>query len=74
MFYKHWYGFISQLTFTCSKLIIETLEESVKYVQSEHWCRFSDAIVNFEHISPLFLVFLLLTLNRYILAGNDVIE
>ena len=38
---------------TWSKLTIETLEQSVKYVQS---------IVNFEHISHLILVFLLLTL------------
>ena len=27
------------------------------------WCRSGVFIVNFEHISPLFLVFLLLTLN-----------
>ena len=36
---------------TCSKLAIEKLEEGVKY----------DFIVNFEHISHLVLVFLLLT-------------
>ena len=36
----------SQLTFTCSKSTIETLEKGVKYV----------FIVNFEHISHLFLV------------------
>ena len=28
-----------------------------------------NTIVNFEYISHLFLVFLLLTLNKYILAG-----
>ena len=29
-----WYGILNQLTFTCSKSIIETLENGVKYVQS----------------------------------------
>ena len=53
----------SQPVFTCSKLIIETLEEGVKYVQLCHWRRSSIFIVNFEHISHLVLVFLLLTLN-----------
>ena len=33
---------------TCSKLIIETLEQDVKYVQ------YVDLIVNFEHILHLF--------------------
>ena len=48
----------------CSKLTIETLEQSVKYVQGCQW-RGSDVfIVNFEHISHLVLVFLLLTLSR----------
>ena len=40
-----------QLTFACSKSIIETLEKGVKY------------------ISHLFLVFLLLTLNKQMLTG-----
>ena len=39
MFYKgcfvNIYMVLSQLKFTCSKSIIETLEEGVKYVQSE---------------------------------------
>ena len=43
------------LTFTCLKSIIETLEKDVKYVQSV-------LIINFELISHLLLVFLLLTL------------
>ena len=47
----------SQLTFTCSKLIIETLGKS-------QWRRSGVFIVNYEHISHLFLVFLLLTLNK----------
>ena len=42
---------------TCSKLTIETLEQGVKYVQSYV------LIVNFEQISHLVLVFLLLTLS-----------
>ena len=44
---------------TCSNATIETLEKGVKYV----------FIVNFEHISHLFLVFLLLTLNKSVLHG-----
>ena len=42
------------LAFTCSKLTIETLEQGVKY---------GVFIVNYENISHLVLVFLLLTLN-----------
>ena len=41
----------------CSKLTIKTPEQC-------HWCRSGVSIVNFEHISHLFLVFLLLTLSR----------
>ena len=48
----------SQAVFTCSKLTIESLEQGVNY------CRYSGVfIVNFEHISQLVLVFILLTLN-----------
>ena len=43
----------------CSKLIIKTPERR----------RSGDFIVNFEHISHLFLAFLLLTLNKQMLAG-----
>ena len=42
---------------TCSKLTIKTLKR-------RHWCRSVVFIVNFEHISHLVLVFLLLTLSR----------
>ena len=42
------------------------LEKGVKYVHSR---RSGVFIVNFEHISHLFLVFLLLTLNKQMLAG-----
>ena len=46
----------SQEAITSSKLSIETLEKSLKYV-------------NFEHILRLFLEFLLLTWNKLLLAG-----
>ena len=46
-----------QSVFTYSKLTIETPER-------RHWRRSGVFIVNFEHISHLVLVFLLLTLNR----------
>ena len=48
---------IRKRCFTCSKLTIKTSEW-------RHWCRSGAFIVNFEHISHLFLMFLLLTLNR----------
>ena len=48
---------IMQLTFTCLKLIIETLEKGVRR-------RSGIFIVNFEHISHLCLVFLLFTLSK----------
>ena len=41
----------------CSKLTIKTLER-------RQWCRSDVCSVNFEHTSHLFLVFLLLSLNR----------
>ena len=49
---------MSQLIFTCSKSTTETLEKGAKYIPSGAFN------VNFEHISHLFLVFLLLTLNK----------
>ena len=55
----------SQLTFTCSKSTIETLEKGVKYVQT---------YVNFEHISQLYLVFLFSTLNKQMLAGFKLLD
>ena len=39
----------------CSKPAIETLEKGVKYVQSQ-WRPSGVFIVNFEHISHVFLV------------------
>ena len=44
----------------CSKSTIKTSERRHSGV----------FIVNFEHISPHFLLFLLLTLNKYLLAGS----
>ena len=46
----------------CSKLTLKTPER-------RHWRRSGVFIVNFEHISHLVLVFLLLTLNRQMPAG-----
>ena len=56
-----------QLTFTCSKSTIETLEKGIKYVQSLR--RSCAIIVKFEHICHLILIFLLWTLHKYILDG-----
>ena len=53
---------MTQLTLTCSNSTIETLEKGVKYVLLYHVF-----IVYFEHISHLFLVFLLLTVNHVFL-------
>ena len=44
---------------------LETLEKGVKYVQSS-----VVFVIDFEHISVLFLVFLLFTMNRKIFVGN----
>ena len=59
---------VTQPAVTCSKLTIETLEQGVKYVQSQQerrqWRRSDVFVVAFEHISHLVLVFLLLTLSR----------
>ena len=56
---------LSQPKITCSKLTIETLEKGVARVfivnfeRISHWCLY----VNFEHISYIVTVFLLLTLS-----------
>ena len=42
---------LSQLTFTCSKSTIETLEKSVKYVQSFNKVFLGVSIVDFEQIN-----------------------
>ena len=63
-----WYrGIVSQPAITCSKLINETLEQGLKYVQSykrRYWHCSGVIIANSEHISHIVLVLLLLTLSR----------
>ena len=62
----------SQLTFTCSNSTIETLGKrckicskfTVKTLERRCWCRSSVFVVNFEHISHLFLAFLSMTLSK----------
>ena len=49
----------------CSNLTIKTPEW-------HHWHRSIVCIVNFEHISHIFLKFLLLTLNKLMLTETDV--
>ena len=51
----------------CSKLTIKAPEQ-------HHWRRSGIFIVNFEHISHLVLVFLLLTLNIQLSAGPNVMK
>ena len=51
----------TELAFTCVKTTIEAQEKGVKYVQRMASGVF---IINFEYISHLFLVFLLLALNK----------
>ena len=66
----------SQLIFTCSQSSIET-EKVLIYVQKltiktperRHGCCAGVFIVNFEHITHLFLMSLLLTLNKWMLNG-----
>ena len=64
-------GYLAQLAFTCSNLTKETLGQGLK---GRHWRRSGVFTVNFEHISHIFLVFLLLTLNRQMLAGYPCID
>ena len=45
------------------------LKLTIKTSQQCHWHRSGVFIVNFEHISYLFLVFLFLTFNMYLFAG-----
>ena len=64
---------------------METLEKGVKTVISyqyrhHYWPQYvTDSlagvfIVNFEHISHIFLLLLLLTLNKYMLAGRVITQ
>ena len=53
----------SQLTFTCSKFKVNN-RNNRKRCEMCQWRRPDVFIVNFEHISHLFLMFLLLNLNK----------
>ena len=60
-----------QLTVTCSKSTMETLEScekclklTIKTTERCHWHRSGVFIFIFGHISHLFIVFLFLTLNK----------
>ena len=64
--------FVSQPAITCSNLTTETLEQGMKYVQSQQYVVL--VLVNFVHISQLVLVFLFLTLSREIRAGLILFE
>ena len=53
----------------CSKLTIKTLKQRKKRASKRpHFLFFSVFIVNFEHNSYFFLVFLMLSVNMYSLA------
>ena len=70
----------THLTFTCSKSTIEKIKKrceicsklTIKTAERCHWYCSGVSIVKFEHISHLFLMFLLLTLNKLMLAGEIV--
>ena len=49
---------VTQLTFTCSKSTIQTLEKSIKYVQSKQW-------ENHNDVTDFILVLLLLALKIF---------
>ena len=73
--WPNWKKGRSQPAITFSKLTIETLEQgelTIKTPERRHWRRSGVLTVNFEHISQLVLVFLLLTFNRLIPAGSYV--
>ena len=69
-----WFSACSRQTFTCSKSTICSKCEicsklTIKSTERRQWPRFGVFVVNFEHISHLFLVSLLFTLNKEMLAG-----
>ena len=63
VYYLRNYNKVSQSAITSSKVTIETLEQrceicsklTIKPPKQLHWRRFGSFIVNFEHISHLFL-------------------
>ena len=44
---------------------------TIKTPKRQQWRHFGVFIVNFEHISQIFVLFLMLTLNKGILAGEE---
>ena len=48
----------------------DVYSKSTMKTSERHWCHFCVFIVDFERISNLFLKFILLTLNRWMLAGE----
>ena len=60
----YYYSLLPQPTFTCSKLTIEALEQRCE-ICSKLTIKVKTGVLiaNFEHISHLVLVFLLITLN-----------
>ena len=72
---------IIQSAFTCSKLTVETLEQGVKYVQSQQQRHQNDArrrsgvfIVNFEHILGVFIVNFELILGVFIVNFEHILQ
>ena len=47
---------------------------TIKALEQRQWCRSGVFIVNFEHISRFFLVFIFLTLNRLMFVGTYCLE
>ena len=50
--------------------LIGAMQCDMKTLNGSHWCHSGVLIVDFEHISHIGLVFLLLTLNKELPAGN----
>ena len=71
MSYKKPLGLFCEIFFTCSMSTMEIVQKGVKCSklkiktrEKRHCCRAGVFIGNFEHISHLFLVFLLWNLNK----------
>ena len=63
--FLHFAEAVAWLTFTCSESTKETVEKG-------QWHFSSVFIANYEHMLHLFLVLMLLTLDKYILAGSKI--
>ena len=64
---KDQYNEFNQSESILDNTLVETINDYNVIMDS---CRYGVFIVNFEHISYLFLVFLLLTLNKEMLDGS----